>query len=601
MRGGWAAALFAFLLAGCAALKEKDAPAPQAAPTSLEVTGGSPALQQLLERFLDVARVGALAGSETIDDLEWSRMIQAAPAQARELLQTEGYFSPRIEVADETRPGAAQRRVRLNLDPGPRAEISRVTFEVEGPLDSAAEAGDARARATLDDLRKSWTLPAGKPFRNADWGEAKAAALARLRAAGYASASWAGTGAEVEAATNQVRLFVVADSGPLFRFGELQVEGLATHDLQTVRDLAAMEPGTPLGESVLLDYQERLQKAGLFDNVSVTLDPDPAQAAAAKVIVRLREAPLQTLTFGIGYSGTTGQRVSVDHTYRRVFGYPLAARNKLLLGRLSQSWDGELSTPPGKGLWRTLLGGTIERLVSSDIVLTQQLRFGRAQEGQRIDRTYFVQSERSLRSVDQIDTEVVALSLNYQGIWRHLDNAVLPTQGYSLSAQGSFGRAHGTGAETGLFVRSYGRLTGYLPLGRNWYGQARVELGQVFKKNTVAVPDPELFRAGGEDSVRGYGYRDLGPIVGGAVAGGNSLFTTSIELAHPLSASIPTLWGAVFADAGNAANSFREMKIDRGAGVGLRWRSPVGPLRLDLAYGYQVRKYRFYFSVGVTF
>ena len=123
----------------------------------------------------------------------------------------------------------------------------------------------------------------------------------------------------------------------------------------------------------------------------------------------------------------------------------------------------------------------------------------------------------------------------------------------------------------------------------------------MFKKDTVAVPDAELFRAGGDDSVRGYGYRDLGPIVDGAVAGGNALFTSSVELAHPLSASIPTLWGAVFADAGDAADSFRTMKVYRGSGVGLRWRSPVGPLRLDLAYGWQLRKFRLYFSVGVTF
>jgi translocation and assembly module TamA len=605
--------LAAVLLAGCASLSGPatppppppeaggSAPAPAPASDSLEVVA-PPELKSLLEKYLDLARVGNLSHGEAIDDTEWSRLIDAAPAQVRELLQTEGYFQPEMQLTRESDVGAAQRRVKLVLDPGPRTRVSRVTLEVEGDLERAASAGDEYAQNALAALRKAWALPAGTPFRNPAWAEAKAAALAKLRAAGYATASWSGTGAEIDADTHEARLFLVADSGPLFRFGELQVEGLAAQDLDTVRYLAAFPIGTPVSEALLLDYQDRLQKAGLFDNATVTLDPDPATASAARINVKLKEAPLQVYTVGVGYSANTGPRASLEHIYRRVFGFAATARNKFVYGGLDKSWDGEISTHPGEGQYRNLLGGTVDQLRSdTDVVLSQRLRLGRTQDTQRIERLYYLEAERSVQTTDVARINTLALSVNYHGVWRQLDNVLLPTEGFSVSLQGGVGEARGTDALTGPFTRLYARLTGYLPVGHAWYGQARIELGQVVKNSAVAVPQSQLFRAGGDDSVRGYGYRSLGPIVDDAVSGGTTLFTTSLEMARPISAKLPSLWGAVFVDAGNATNSFSSMNPVLGYGVGVRWRSPVGPLRLDYAYGRAVHSARLHFSVGIAF
>ena len=600
MKGGLAAALLAILcLGGCAALKPvAPADAASAASTSLDVQAPA-ALKTLLERNLDVARVGSLGGGEAIDDDEWSRLIDAAPAQARALLQTEGYFDPTITLVRE--PGA--RRVELKLEPGPRVHVSRVTVVVDGALERAVEAGDADAKAVLAGLRRDWRLPPGKPFRNADWTEAKAAALAQLRADGYATATWNGTAAEIDPATHEARLFVVAESGPLFRFGQLDIQGLVLQDADTVRKLADFPPGAPVTDKRLLDFQDRLQKSGLFDGVVVSLDADPAQAGAATVRVRLREAPLQVWTIGLGISANTGPRMSAEHKIRRIFGHPATARNKVEWGSLHRAWDGEISGQSGVGLYRPLLGGTVDWLRSStDLVLSQSLRLGRAQSSERIERLYYAQFERSARTTDTSFLSAAAVVANVHLIWRDLDSVLLPTDGWTLSAQGGFGRAHGTAAPAGLFTRLYGRLTAYRPLGRQWYGQARIELGQVFKKDAVAVPQLELFRAGGDDSVRGYSYRSLGPLLAdGTVTGGNSLFTTSLEFAHPLAASMPSLWGAVFIDAGNAANSFRTLKPKIGTGIGLRWRSPVGPLNLDWAWAPALHAGRLTLSVGIAY
>jgi translocation and assembly module TamA len=446
-------------------------------------------------------------------------------------------------------------------------------------------------------------LPARSEFGNAAWSEAKARALARLRGAGYATAGWTGTAAEVDRARNEVRLFLSIDSGPLFRLGRLEIDGLATHDADTVRDLLAAPLGAPVTEALILDFQERLQKAGLFESVSVTLDTDPAQADAAGLLVRLREAPLQMWTFGLGVSANTGPRGTVEHVYRRVFGTPLTSRNKVELGTKRQAWDGEISTHPGPGFYRNLIGGAVENLeTDSDTVLAQRVRLGRTQDTTRIERLYYLEYERSLRETTLgARTNAVAVSFNYHGVWRDLDSVVLPTRGFSFSGQGGVGRSHGTNADTGFFTRWYARLTGYLPLGQSWYGQARVELGRVFLPGNVVVPESQRFRAGGDDSVRGYTYKSLGPIVDGVVGGGNVLFTSSVELARPISRNLPSLWGAVFVDAGNAADTPSALRPAWGAGVGIRWRSPVGPLRLDWAYGRELRKSRLHFSVGIAF
>jgi len=560
-------------------------------------------LKALLERHLDVVRLG-LISRDDVDDTEWARLIDAAPAQVRELLQTEGYFAPQVSVTRA--PGRASGQpdqVRLLVVPGTRARISRITLEIEGELERGATAGDTRATATLAQWRRAWELPAGSDFRNPDWSSAKSAALARLRAAGYALAAWTGTGADVSSERNEVRLFLVADSGPLFRFGEIQIEGLAAQDAETVRNLAYAKRGSPVTETLLLDFQERLQKSGLFETVNVTLDIDPERAANAAVLVRLREAPLQVYTFGLGISAKTGPRASVEHFYRRVFGLPASSKIKIEVGQKRQAWDAEISTRPDEDLYRNLLGGAVERLVSdTDVVLSQRLRLGRTQDTQRIERLFYIEGERSSRSTNAGDrNDATALSLNFRGGWRDLDSVVLPTLGETLAIQVGAGVSNGTDAKAGPFARAYGRLTVYRPLGKVWYGQARLELGQVFVGSNMVVPESLKWRAGGDESVRGYAYRTLGPLVDGAVGSGLSLFTASAELARPFLDSMPSLWGAVFVDAGNAADSFSALKPVFGLGVGVRWRSPVGPLRLDLAYGTETRKPRLHFSVGIAF
>jgi translocation and assembly module TamA len=319
---------------------------------------------------------------------------------------------------------------------------------------------------------------------------------------------------------------------------------------------------------------------------------------------------LQQATFGVGVSANTGPRVTVEHVHRRALGMAATSRNKVEWGGLRRAWEGELSSHTLPGLYRNLVGGTAERLESdTDIVSSLRLRVGRSYDTRVIERLWFVEGERS--AVDPkvagigaqaVASRATALTLNFNGSWRDLDNIVLPTSGRAFSLQTGVGRVlSSTDNGSGPFARLYVRGQWWRPLGHDWYAQARVEVGQVYAADVVDVPESQRFRAGGDDSVRGYAYRSLTPQVAGVDVGGRVVGTGSVEIARPVSARLPSVWWAAFVDAGTAAARWADYKPVWGAGVGVRWRSPVGPLRADIAYGEAVRQWRLHLSVGIAF
>ncbi len=584
------------------------ASAPTRAEYRLDVQAPDP-LRALLLNYLDLARFRNAPATESVDATELERLLRAAPAQARELLETEGYFNAEVAAA---RAGeeAGLPLLRITVDPGPRTVVHEFSVEATGDLQTAVSAKDAAATRELAALRGQWLLRPGDPFRQPAWSNAKNATLARLRADGYAAATWGSTNARVDAPGNRADVAVVLDSGPLYKLGAIRVEGAQRYDEDAIRKLSTFGPGDAYTEKTLLDFQERLQKVGLFEGASVELDADPKTAGAAPVLVRVKELTQQQATAGIGYGANTGPRLSVEHTNRRLFGRPLIAKNKVQLGPDNKSWDGELSTYPLDGLYRNLVSGSAAKLTVDDQqLLDWNARVGRTQDTPRIERLYFAEFTHARLDSDALTSQADAVSGNYHWIYRDLDNVLLPTKGVTLSAQAALGYSRGSRSvlgdplnnDQGPFSRLYARLTWYEPFGANWYGTARLEAGQVLTRSVAGIPDTLLFRAGGDDSVRGYGYRTLGPTIAGVTVSGRALLTGSAEIARPISPKYPAYWWAAFVDAGNAADRWDDMKPAVGYGVGLRWRSPVGPLKVDVAYGERVRQVRMHLSVGIAF
>lgn len=575
-----------------------EAPRRGPPPYSVEIEAPA-ALRPLLEEFLDLTRYRDDPGLADITEGEIRRLMAATPQQVRSLLETEGYFSPEVEV---TRQPGSPPRLRVAVQPGPRTTVQRLTIEVQGAAQEAAEAGDADALALLKSLHDDWRLPLGRPFRQSDWNSAKGGLLARLGAEGYPRASWSGTAAEIDAPRQSARLFVVADSGPLHRFGPIQVRGLELYREEAVTNLRTFNPGDPYREKLLLDYQERLQRSGLFSSAAVTLNTRADTPEATPVRVRVRERPLRELTLALGVADTTGPRVSAEHTHRRVFGLNWVARSKIELGRTRNALEAELLSHPKPRQYRNLfaVGFADFKDPNSADTTEWRVRLGRQQEGEHLKRLYYAEYTGSTLETPLGKSTAQAVLGNYQWSWHQLDSVILPTRGVSVATQAGAGLTRSNTKGSGPFGRLHGRLNWYRPLG-GWYASARAEAGQVITQPGVGVPESLLFRAGGDDSVRGYAYRSIGPTVAGTVVGGKMVTTASAEIARPLSARLPALWGAAFVDAGDAMDQWSEIDLKIGYGLGLRYRSPVGPLKLDVAYGQQEKRLRLHLSIGIAF
>jgi translocation and assembly module TamA len=189
-----------------------------------------------------------------------------------------------------------------------------------------------------------------------------------------------------------------------------------------------------------------------------------------------------------------------------------------------------------------------------------------------------------------------ALVASYSVTQRRLDNLILPSRGYVATLELA-GGPRGLLNEANI-ARVYGRLNWLSPSSHQLHAVLRAQIGQVLGASRNAVPGDLLFRAGGDQSVRGYAYNSLGVEQDGAIVGGRVMAAFSTELVW----QITPAWGAaLFRDIGNAADSWHEFQFRQGTGVGGRWRSPIGPVNLDLAYGQATRAMRLHFWVGYGF
>lgn len=577
------------------------------------VVEAPPPLRALLMENLDVARYRheAMQSQEgsaqpvRITRSELRRLLAEVPAQARGLLEAEGYFGARVRIkVDEGGAVPAEMLVTVFVEPGPRTTVDRVRFVYEGDLDKRITDGEKDAKLLAEGLADGWSLPRGEPFRQTDWSNAKNTALARLRSGMYPMASWSGTSATVDASSHSASLFLVADSGPGFSFGEVRIEGLVRQPPSAILNLASFREGQSYRERLVLDWQERIQRVNLFESVYVSPAFDLSHPEATPLIVQVREAPMQEASFGIGVSSDNGPRLSFEHLHRNPFALDWQVRTKAQLGlRVSDALIDLLSHPwPGRK--RGLASMQASSIEDNDnaITRTQRLKVGRLREGERLERTdYFELVHASVRSAaDLLVSNATAVSFTSQWLFRDVDSQVLPTRGTTTMLSLTGGRTLSALENDGHFGRVHARFTAYVPMPSRWQLQLRAEGGHVLVGEGVSVPDSLLFRAGGDDSIRGYAHRSIGVERGGVTTGARVLGTGSIELSHPFWPGSNNLLGAVFMDVGDATERLDQWALKRGHGLGIRWRSPVGPFRIDIARGVSTNEWRLHFSVGVS-
>jgi translocation and assembly module TamA len=559
------------------------------------------AVRELLENHLELQRYRAVTD---LDEAELARLIVLAERDVRNLVGTFGYFSPDIRI---TREGALNQRptIVVAVDPGEATLVSTVAINFAGDI---AQSLDADARAQRERIERNWRLPIGRRFTQEAWDGAKTQALRELVARRYPAGKLTDSLADVDAPERRASLRVQLDSGPPYRLGTMQVSGVERYDPVLVPRLARLKAGDVYDQNQLVEAQFRLASSGYFDSASIFVDPD-SDPLAAPVQVQVREAKLQKIILGVGLTTDSGPRASVEHTHHRVPGTGWRAVTKLQLERKSPFAQTEWTSIPDEASWRWVALGRAERQDDNELITrSQRLRFGRTQAGERIDRSIYLQYDRAGVSGAGLqgnsaaaEGDGSALTANYGWTGRYFDSLPFPGSGYGLGFELGGGTTLGENRQP--FTRTVGRWLGIRPLERGRIAM-RAEGGAVLAKDSASIPGTQLFRTGGDSTVRGYGLRDIGiKLANGATGPGRYLAIASIEWQRPiLRGGLPSEFeSTLFLDAGAVADKARDLRPSVGVGAGVRWRSPIGPLQMDLAYGVKVKQLRLHVSVGFIF
>ena len=569
--------------------QESDVPPADPQPLSFRVVVEAPdPYRKLLEEGLDLAR-WQRASRVTMPLLE--RLVAEARKAAAEALAADGYFSANVLSRIEPVPGK-DAIVRISVEPGERTLVREVDLGFSGPVLEEKE-----GRERIDVVKQTWRLAPGDIFRQSDWNAAKDEALARLARGRYAAAKIAESEARVHPEERAADLKLRLDSGPVFYAGSTVVTGLKRYPESVVVNLNPVRRGEPYDATQLDLFQRRLLETGYFNAVLMNVDPDPGQAAAAPLRVTVIEGPSQRLDTGVAYRSDTGPGVTLDYANSDIFDSAWRLRPRIDINQKEQQVNLSLLTPPRPGgVWNTYTTRAQRRDVQGELTNELMAEYAHNWGLESTPSQVALSGHIERQKISGATTENNhAVFVGYRRTFRTTDDLVLPRRGLIGTAE------IGTsipGLATQEFVRIRGKVSWLIPIGLKNDVLVRGEAGAVLADTREGVVSSFLFRTGGDQSIRGYAYESIGVPLAQATVAGRYLVLASVEYTRWVTDS---LGGAVFVDGGDAFDDTDAFDLALGYGVGVRWRSPIGPFRADVAYGERSRKVRLHFSVGYTF
>ena len=510
--------------------------------------------------------------------------------EIREIMATEGYFNAIVSV---TKPTPIQ-SIEIKIDPGALTYVDSVSIEFTGDITN----GDKEHQKRIEQLRAMWSLKTGQPFRSADWEQAKSALIDSITQHAFAAAFITDSQASVDPNAARADLAVTIDSGPVFYLGEIQVSGLERYDASRITQLAPFKLGDIYNRDLLHQYQLAVQKAPQFSTVSVSIVPDIAQQRSIPVKVMLTEAQTQRFAFGAGYSSNNGARGEINYRNHNFLNRAWNLTSLLRLEQKRQTFMAGIDTLPNQDNIFYSLGTSLQ---TTDIqglrTIEEKVGISRNFQTTTIQMQFSLNWQRENKKPDgAINQTNDALVLDWR--WRRLviDDPINIRRG-NLTELRIGGSSQQLLSEQD-FVRTYAKHQSWWPVGERDVFFLRAEAGYTLASSRFGIPQEYLFRAGGIQSVRGYDFKGIGVTEGNAIVGGRVMATGTAEYTHWLTQQ----WGAAaFADIGSAADSWQNLHTFIGYGAGVRWRSPVGPIALDLARGHETGSLRVHFSMAVAF
>jgi translocation and assembly module TamA len=560
--------------------------------------------------------------------------------RTREAMRVYGYYEPQIaQQLDDREP---PRHVALTIDPGPRVIIEVLDIRLEG---------DAADDAPFRDTVAAFPLEEGDPLLHAPWDRMRNRLAALSLERGYFDWRFVDRRMEVRPFAESARLYLALDSGPRYHFGEVTIRG--SHIVEErLRRLAPFTPGEPYLAGDIALYNQRLGQAGWFASVSVRprldarrelalpaptpgwwnavetegaaplataptapapsrLEPE-ALAAVTRLHVPARpEMPIDVVVtpadrhqfeVGVGYATDVGPRLRFGWHQPWINRYGHSLDHDLNVSQPEQQFSGTYLIPlddPLRDQYQLQYGlrhrdSDDTRTLESTVELARRWEF----ENRWVQTLFLRATFEDFTQAGEADRVLIY----YPGVsWSRTRTREprFPTWGDRQRL--SIAYSDGLWGSDADFLRLTGDTEWIRMLGDNHRLVTRMGLGAIETRDFSKMPPSLRFFTGGDRTVRGYAYESLAPRTEeGRLRGGQQLLTASAEIQRRLTGD---WWGAAFIDTGDAFDDWLPDALNTGAGLGVRWISPVGPVRVDVAHPFddEDNAFRLHFSIGPEF
>lgn len=492
--------------------------------------------------------------------------------QIQEALEALGYYQ--ASIALELEPVQGEWALSAEIEPGPRVVVRTLNIRTSG-----AAAEDEAFERLLERL----PLASGQGLDHGDYQSSKRALRNLAIERGYFDYQFSQAELAVDVGGGWADINLELDSGERYTLGEV---GFTEVPLRPsfLQRLVPFAPGTPYSVERVASLNQRLLESGYFDDAVVDTRREMTEGQRIPVAADVAMRERNTVSTGLGYSTDEGPRVRLGFTrhYVNDRGHSLSSEvrasavNQGINARyqiplrdplndnlsVNAGWDNE--EVDDQASERYVLGLSRRQEFTSGWIRTQSVRYldERFSAGEDSGRSALLMPGLSFsrtRSRGGVDPDY--------GDYQH----------YSVE-----GSTRALASDVDVARLRLGN-TWLRSIGRSHRFQLRADLGGIATNDFDDVPTSLRFFAGGDQSVRGFSYRSLGPTDGdGEVTGGRYLATGSAEYSYAVRGN----WRlALFADAGNAFDNANAIDPEVGTGFGLRWASPVGPLRIDIAWG----------------
>ncbi|MEE9352508.1 MAG: autotransporter assembly complex family protein, partial [Thiotrichaceae bacterium] len=437
--------------------------------------------------------------------------------------------------------------------------------------------GEGRNNKTFKELPLPYTI--NKPLNHLKYSDYKSSLVEAAQENGYLAAKFSTKEILVNLKKNTATVTLSFDTGKRFRYGNILVEQEVLGD-KYINRYTLLKKNDFFSSTKLIEQQQLLQSSGYYSSVSVQADYDNAKQAIIPIKITLTEKKRNHYRLALGFGSDTGFRAkaSLDRRWTGPKGHKLNI--SLGLSQRVNEITTQLLVPKNDPEKNNLLYSISIKQDDNDDVRSENIKIG-------VASTSFVKGDwqRNLSLTHLSDkTRVEGKSANKSSLTllgiqyakAKAENRIFPKKGWRLrfEAEGAIDKL--LSDTTVLQLQAHGKYITKIGKGRLLL---RADLGTTFGDGLDDLPKDLRFFAGGTNSLRGFGYESLGELNNeGKVIGGKKLIEVSMEYEYP----VYDKWAiAGFVDAGNAFDSLSRSEIKVGVGVGARWSSPIGPVRLD--------------------